>query len=140
MAARPLLLHAPADSSIVTLADREPGYASWWKNLDAAEARRVLEQLWNDPARHASAHEAAERVRACYYDDERNRQTLFASLNALVPPLENREINHRGTEDTENTERKIKSDDFLIFALFPLNKLFFLSVFSVSSLVKLFCG
>jgi hypothetical protein len=86
-AARPLLIHMPADGSVAPLAAELPGYATHWGTLRADDGADLLVRLWRDPAQHESAHVPAEAVRARYYDDARNRSTLFAALNALVPAM-----------------------------------------------------
>ena len=84
-AARPLLVHMPADGSVVALT-RMPGrYATHWATLRASDGADLMVQLWNDPATHQSAHEQAERVRSRTYDFATNQATLFRLLNALVP-------------------------------------------------------
>src|SRR5262249_2569708 len=88
-AARPLLIHAPADSSVAPLAAREPSYAWSWETLRPEDGAAILERLWrvgdglgNDL--DASAHEAAERIRRAHFDADRNRRTLFEALDALA--------------------------------------------------------
>jgi hypothetical protein len=84
-AARPLLIHAPADSSTTPLVGPD-GYASAWADLDPARGAEALVAAWRLAENHASRHEAAERVRRDYYDPDRNRRALFGALDALVPP------------------------------------------------------
>ncbi|MDB5875946.1 MAG: hypothetical protein JWQ07_5388 [Ramlibacter sp.] len=84
MAARPLLMHVPPDSSVMPLATDEPGYAVPWANLDAGDGAAILERMWDAPGSAASAHEAAERTRRRYYDLDHNRRVLFAALDALA--------------------------------------------------------
>ena len=88
LAARPLLVHAPADSSLLGLTvGTPPGYATHWGSLAEGEGAALLLGLWNDPSAFASAHDAAEAVRSRYYDLERNRSALFDALNGLASPL-----------------------------------------------------
>jgi hypothetical protein len=87
LAARPLLIHAPRDSSIAHLAGDE-GYAGFWGSPDGAEGASTLVGMWGDPRFSESRHAEAETVRLRYYDPAANRRTLFERLDALVPPLE----------------------------------------------------
>jgi hypothetical protein len=84
-AARPLLLHAPPDSSVVPLADAD-GYAALWASADPAEGAERLVRLWEGPASAESHHRPAEAVRLRYYDPERNRRAIAGALDALVAP------------------------------------------------------
>lgn len=87
LTARPLLVHMPADGSVVPLTTSPPnGYATHWGSLEEDEGAEIMVRLWNVPSSHRSVHEAAEAVRARYFDFERNRTTLFSALDALVPP------------------------------------------------------
>lgn len=83
LAARPILIHAPKDSSVMPLLEI-PGYAGHWKSLSEGEGAAVLDAMWNDPRATASRHPEAETVRLRYYDPVRNRRTLFGALNGLV--------------------------------------------------------
>jgi hypothetical protein len=83
LAARPLLMHAPSDSSIAHLIDM-PGFVGWWGDESVDAGARVLRALWDSPAAHASQHEPAEQLRRRHYDLETNRRTLFGALDALV--------------------------------------------------------
>jgi glycosyltransferase involved in cell wall biosynthesis len=89
-AARPLLIHAPGDSSVMPLVGPD-GYATAWPDLDPAHGADALVAAWGRPEGHASRHEAAERTRREYYDPDRNRRALFGVLDALVPLPEGRE-------------------------------------------------
>lgn len=85
-AARPLLVHAPRDSSIRFLSGRAfADYAAWWDDMDVESGARALAQAWRAPALRPSRHEAAEFIRRTHYDLAPNRASLFAALNALVP-------------------------------------------------------
>jgi hypothetical protein len=86
LAARPILLHAPGDSSVVPLAEYD-GYALLWESLREEEGADRIIRLWNDPNSAESQHLAAERVRQRYYDIDRNRRVLFEALEALAGPL-----------------------------------------------------
>lgn len=86
-AARPLLIHAPADSSVMPLVGPD-GYATAWPDLDPARGADALVAAWGRPENHASRHEAAERARRDHYDPDQNRRALFGALDALVPPLD----------------------------------------------------
>ena len=83
-AARPLILHTPADGSVAPIAGPD-GYATLWSNLDPDLGAHLLTSAWMRPDAFRSRHVDAERVRLAYYDPARNRRTLFAALNALVP-------------------------------------------------------
>jgi hypothetical protein len=83
MAARPLLMHAPADSSVAHLGDLG-AYVGWWRSERVEDGVAALSRLWNDPAAHASQHLAAERVRRMHYDLETNQAALFGALNGLI--------------------------------------------------------
>ncbi len=85
-AARPLLIHAPADSSTTPLVGPD-GYAAAWADLDPMGGAEALVAAWGRAENHASRHEAAERVRRDHYDPDRNRRALFDALDALVSPL-----------------------------------------------------
>jgi hypothetical protein len=85
MAARPLLLHMPEDSSASALARVWGRYATLWPSFDEGEGAAHLVRLWNAPASDMSYHDEAEAVRLAYYDPTRNREILCAALNALVP-------------------------------------------------------
>jgi hypothetical protein len=84
-AARPLLVHAPRDSSIRFLASDEfEKLATWWDSTNAAAGAATLERAWRTPSAHESQHGLAELVRRRYYDLESNRRSLFTALDALV--------------------------------------------------------
>jgi hypothetical protein len=85
-AARPLLMHVPADSSVLPLAeDPGPGYALLWATRDEAGGAALLERLWESPTSVESFHRPAEGVRLRYFNPETNRRTLARALDALVP-------------------------------------------------------
>jgi hypothetical protein len=84
MAARPLIVHSPADGSVAPLWSDEPGYAYKWSRAGSEEGAEVLARMWADPGSLASQHESADRVRLRYYDPSRNRPALLGILNALA--------------------------------------------------------
>ena len=88
-AARPLLLHAPRDSTLAPLAAEAP-YVLGWDSLDEAAGERVLTRAWEDRRLHSSAHEGAETIRARYFDVDRHRRAMLGALDGLVPPLDQR--------------------------------------------------
>jgi hypothetical protein len=79
MAARPLLVNAPMDTSIAFLASL-PAYAAWWgnKSIDAGVAE--LQRLWESPAAHGSQQATAENIRRTYFDKATNQAQLFQAL------------------------------------------------------------
>jgi glycosyltransferase involved in cell wall biosynthesis len=81
--ARPILIHAPADSSVMPLVGAD-GYAAHWGSRNEANGAATLVDLWRKAASHESQHCAAEAVRLRYYDRSKNRRTLFKALDALV--------------------------------------------------------
>jgi len=84
-AARPLLLHVPADSSVMPLVGPD-GYATAWDSLDPGRGADALVAAWGRAEGHRSRHAEAEKARLAYYDPARNREALFDALDALVPP------------------------------------------------------
>jgi hypothetical protein len=84
MAARPLLVHAPDDSSIGALDADFPDYAKRWATNTPADGSEMLVELWNKPGIDDSAHADADEVRRRYFDPDRNRRILFDALNALI--------------------------------------------------------
>jgi hypothetical protein len=83
MAARPLLMHVPEDSSVVPLADYI-SYATLWATMDDNDGAEHLVRLWQTARSDESYHTTAEEVRLRYYDHAQNRRTLCQALNALV--------------------------------------------------------
>jgi hypothetical protein len=83
MAARPLLQHAPTDSSVADLS-RLTDYVVAWENERIEMGAESIIRAWNDPVLHQSRDVQAEAVRRRYYDMETNRATLIRTLNALV--------------------------------------------------------
>ena len=82
LAARPLLMHAPADSSVADLA-QHGDYVSWWTSESVDAGAAAIRRLFDNPASRESQHEAAEALRQRYYDLVGNRRALFGALNAL---------------------------------------------------------
>jgi glycosyltransferase involved in cell wall biosynthesis len=85
-ATRPILIHAPAATSVAPLTEHQ-GYVAHWDTPRESDGASVLTRLWDDPRSFESFHAEADRVRTRYYDLEHNRRTLFDALDALVPPL-----------------------------------------------------
>ena len=86
MAARPILIHAPADSTVRLLAGPDD-YALPWETLVESDAVELLEHLWRMPGSDRSFHTEADRVRLRYFDLDRNRRTLLQALASLASPL-----------------------------------------------------
>ena len=82
-AARPILIHAPSDSSIAHLAGDDE-FARYWGSMKFEEGAMTLEEMWADPSMCSSRHLEAELIRVRYYDPDRNRRALFDQLNALA--------------------------------------------------------
>ena len=82
-AARPLLIHAPADSSVTQLGAMT-GYAHCWDTPRASDGAAILTRIWVDPQGTASFHVDVDRVRTRYFDLHSNRRSLFDALNSLV--------------------------------------------------------
>jgi hypothetical protein len=83
MAARPLLLHAPADASVAFLRGAGP-YATVWSSRTPADGAKLLVALWRDERAVNTFHQPAEELRRRHFDLTDNRRVLFSSLNALV--------------------------------------------------------
>ncbi len=81
-AARPLLVHAPFDSSLTPLFQLQP-YTLPWVDQDVQHGALMLASAWRQARLHDSQHEAAEVMRQAYFGVD-NRARLFDSLNALV--------------------------------------------------------
>lgn len=81
---RPLLIQSPDDSTTAPLARIEPDLARSWGDTDPATGAALLTRLWEAFPEPQVTADAADRLRVRYFDPVRNRQTLFASLNALV--------------------------------------------------------
>ena len=85
MAARPLLQHAPPDSSVADLSSLTDYVAPWGDERIETGVESIV-RAWNDQDLHQCRDFQAEVVRRRYYDLETNRATLFRALNALVVP------------------------------------------------------
>jgi hypothetical protein len=83
LAARPLFLHMPSESSVAFLGARSP-YATLWSSVDPSAGADILVRLWNDEMTAGSFHAAADRVREEHFDLDRNRAALYDALNSLV--------------------------------------------------------
>ena len=87
LAARPILLHAPDDCSVMSLTE-SAGYAGHWASRRETDGAAVLMAMWRDPRASGSRHPEAEAVRLRYFDPDRNRRALFEPLDALVGAVE----------------------------------------------------
>jgi hypothetical protein len=85
MAARPILMHAPADSSVAPLGEYG-GYVLSWQDSEAEVGAERIARAWSDPHGDESYHHVAEQVRRKYYDFSRNQRTLLGALDALAGP------------------------------------------------------
>lgn len=83
MAARPLLLHVPPDSSVGFLGSSAP-YATLWTSVDPEEGAEIISALWLNEHVDGSFHAAAEHERQQHFDLARNRAALCGALNSLV--------------------------------------------------------
>ncbi len=81
--ARPILIHAPADSSVTSLGSMT-GYALTWDSNRASDGVAILRRAWADPRFAESFQRDADRVRSRYFDLDSNRRSLFGALNSLV--------------------------------------------------------
>jgi hypothetical protein len=82
MAARPLVLHMPRESSVAFLGASTP-YATLWDSDDPERGADIITRLWRDPRSAASFHDSADSLRAQHFDLARNRSTLIGALNRL---------------------------------------------------------
>jgi hypothetical protein len=96
LAARPLLVHAPRDSTLSDIASFD-GYVLPWTSVDPSEGARLLVDAWKAPLLHRSVHVEAESVRGRYFDLEENRTRLWTALNELVLPAGARSKSDRST-------------------------------------------
>ena len=85
-AARPILVHAPSDSSVADL-EAGNGYITSWTTLDPEDGAEQLVSMFEGAEFPQSHHLAAERVRSRYYDLTSNRATLDSILRQLVRPV-----------------------------------------------------
>ncbi len=84
LAARPIVAHAPRRTTLAPLS-AVAGYVHPWTTMLESDGAALFVRMWNDPTLRASCHEAAEAVRARYYDAAHNRRALAGALNALAP-------------------------------------------------------
>jgi hypothetical protein len=83
MAARPMLLHMPPESSVAFLGSTSP-YATVWSSVTPEEGADAIGRLWRNERTDQSFHVAAEQVRHQHFDLARNRAVLLQALNSLV--------------------------------------------------------
>ncbi|MEA2372958.1 MAG: hypothetical protein QOH12_3352 [Solirubrobacteraceae bacterium] len=83
-AARPLLVHAPYDSSLAPLFGLQP-FVIPWASRDIGDGARVLASAWREESLQGSQDEGAETVRQAYFSPG-NRERLFLLLNQLAGP------------------------------------------------------
>jgi hypothetical protein len=76
-AARPILLHAPMDSSISELAEY-PQYVTPWMTLSPSDGCNALSAMFNSPDTENSFHQQADAIRQRYFDSGTHVQTLNA--------------------------------------------------------------
>jgi hypothetical protein len=82
--ARPILVHAPPNSSTSDLCLDEPAFARSWTDMNPASGADALVDFWNAPGIDESFHAAAERTRLKYFNPDHNRSTIARLLNNLV--------------------------------------------------------
>jgi len=82
-AARPILVHAPPDSTISGLADAGNGYAHAWLSRDPRDGARRLRDLWTSSVAPERLAESAEGVRRQYFSPEQNRPAMRLILRSL---------------------------------------------------------
>lgn len=81
---RPVLVHAPANSSTSDLCHEEPTFARAWTDMAPTSGAEALLAFWNFAGIEQSFYAAAERIRSTYFDAERNRATMARLLNNLI--------------------------------------------------------
>jgi hypothetical protein len=86
LAARPLLLHMPSESSVASL-DTSAHYATLWDSALPNDGADAIEQLWRDDTSADSFHAEADQLRQRYFDLSYNRAVLLDALNALPGTL-----------------------------------------------------
>ncbi|HLX62135.1 MAG TPA: hypothetical protein VKX17_12715 [Planctomycetota bacterium] len=79
---RPILNHAPLDSSTAALAELRPYFTSW-PNESVDDGARLLTEAWKNDVLLRSFHEEGERLRGRFFDYETNRDTLTSALRKL---------------------------------------------------------
>jgi len=82
-AARPILLHAPEQTSVADL-QNENGYITTWPNLSPDDGAARLAAMFSNPRFPNSHHLAAELIRSRYYDLNSHRATLDSMLSRLL--------------------------------------------------------
>lgn len=80
--ARPILIHAPEDSSTMILRGHAP-YIETWTDLDPQRGADVLARMFENPELDQSFDATAESLRKEWFDPETNRRRLFAMLDRL---------------------------------------------------------
>ncbi len=84
LSARPILVHAPLNSSTSELCKDEPEFARAWTDMSSLSGANALTDFWKAPDIEKSFHAAAERTRLKYFDPERNRSMIGQLLNNLA--------------------------------------------------------
>jgi hypothetical protein len=90
LAARPIVTHAPKNTTLAPLAS-SVGYVHPWTTMSEADGEELFVRMWRDRALLESAHVAGEALRTRYYDAEKNRTAIARALDALVRPGTSRE-------------------------------------------------
>jgi hypothetical protein len=83
MAARPLVVHSPLDSSVAEMKSLA-GYVSWWGDETVESGITALTQLLDSPTANQSQHVTAEELRLRYYDAKTNREKLWRALDGIA--------------------------------------------------------
>jgi hypothetical protein len=84
-AARPIMIHAPRDSSVSGLWTTADPYVISWETMDPADGAEQLANSFTSPDACESFHLQAEAVRLRYYNPDRHR----ATLDRLLRPFTN---------------------------------------------------
>jgi hypothetical protein len=82
-AARPILMHMPADNTVAFLGETAP-YATSWSSLAPDEGAEIIAGLWRQERMRETFHIPADAVRADHFDLASNRRALLHALNALA--------------------------------------------------------
>jgi glycosyltransferase involved in cell wall biosynthesis len=82
MSSRPILMHAPPDSSTAAIAQMK-GYVLDWRSDDVEDGVRILREAWRDLSLRRSFHREAETLRKRFFDYPVLRDRLFGVLSAL---------------------------------------------------------
>ena len=80
-ASRPILVHAPCNSTLTPLLEVAPFTIPWFTTTAEAGARELL-RAWRDGSMHRSQHDPAEMLREQYFGPS-NRVRLFDALDGL---------------------------------------------------------